>query len=157
MSMRSSCSSRENGTSATFRSSCSLSDRPARFSTTRPSFLMLYFFKCSNLNLAAPVELLHRFAGGPNVAPDDTYAAALFHSGWFVESIITQTLIVHVIRTRKIPFIQSTASPALFLSTLSIISIGSVIPYIPPVASILEWCRSLRSSGPPSPPPCSAM
>ena len=97
--------------------------------------LMLYFFKCSNLNLAAPAELLHRFAGGPKVAPDDTYAAALFHSGWFVESIITQTLIVHVIRTRKIPFLQSTASPALFLSTLTIILIGSAIPYIPPVAA----------------------
>ena len=100
-------------------------------------FLMLYFFRCIDLNLAAPAELLHRFPGGAGIAPDNTYAAALFHSGWFVESIITQTLIVHVIRTRKIPFIQSTASPALFLSTLTIIAIGSAIPYIPPVAAYL--------------------
>ena len=99
--------------------------------------LMLFFFKCSNLNLAAPTELLHRFGGGPNVAPDDTYAASLFHSGWFVESIITQTLIVHVIRTRKIPFIQSAPSPALLISTLLIICIGSAIPYIPPVAAYM--------------------
>ena len=35
---------------------------------------------------------------------------ALFHTGWFVESLFTQTLIIHVIRTNKIPFIQSRAS-----------------------------------------------
>jgi Mg2+-importing ATPase len=99
--------------------------------------VMLWFFKCSNLNLAAPTELLHRFAGGPGVANDKTYAASLFHSGWFVESIITQTLIVHVIRTRKIPFFGSCASPVLILSTLIIIVIGSAIPYIPPVAAYL--------------------
>jgi len=99
--------------------------------------VMLWFFKCSNLNLAAPAELLHRFAGGPGVANDDTYAASLFHSGWFIESIITQTLIVHVIRTRKIPFFGSCASPALILSTAIIIAVGSSIPYIPPVAKYL--------------------
>ena len=35
---------------------------------------------------------------------------ALFHTGWFVESLFTQTLIIHVIRTNKIPFIESRAS-----------------------------------------------
>ena len=35
---------------------------------------------------------------------------ALFHTGWFVESLFTQTLIIHVIRTNKIPFFQSRAS-----------------------------------------------
>jgi len=99
--------------------------------------LMLFFFKCNDLGLKAPAELLHRFAGGANVAPDSTYAAALFHSGWFVESIITQTLIVHVIRTRKIPFIQSKPSAALLMSTITIILIGSLLPYIPPVAAYL--------------------
>ena len=99
--------------------------------------LMLFFFKCHDLGLKAPAELFHRFPEGANIVPDQTYAAALFHSGWFVESIITQTLIVHVIRTRKIPFLQSTASPALFISTLTIIAIGSAIPYIPPVAIYL--------------------
>ena len=42
--------------------------------------------------------------------PDHTYAAALFSTGWFVESLMTQTLIIHVIRTNLIPFIQSRAS-----------------------------------------------
>jgi Mg2+-importing ATPase len=101
--------------------------------------LMLWFFGCWDLGLSAPSELLHRFAGGSGVSPDDTYAAALFHSGWFVESIITQTLIVHVIRTRKIPFIQSCASPWLIVTTLAIILIGSALPYIPPVAAYLGF------------------
>jgi Mg2+-importing ATPase len=101
--------------------------------------LMLWFFGCWDLGLSAPSELLHRFAGGSGVSPDDTYAAALFHSGWFIESIITQTLIVHVIRTRKIPFIQSCASPWLIVTTLAIILIGSALPYIPPVAAYLGF------------------
>jgi Mg2+-importing ATPase len=100
---------------------------------------MLWFFGCWDLGLPAPSELLHRFAGGSGVAPDDTYAAALFHSGWFIESIITQTLIVHVIRTRKIPFIQSCASPWLIVTTLAIILIGSALPYIPSVAAYLGF------------------
>ena len=98
--------------------------------------LMLYFFGCIDLNLQAPADLLHRFAGA-GADPEKSYAAALFHSGWFVESIITQTLIVHVIRTRKVPFIQSCASAPLIMTTLLIMAIGSAIPYIPPVAKYL--------------------
>jgi Mg2+-importing ATPase len=66
--------------------------------------LMLFFFGCADLGLAAPHALAGRFLGGEGVPPDATYAAALFHTGWFIESLITQTLIVHIIRTRKIPF-----------------------------------------------------
>jgi Mg2+-importing ATPase len=101
--------------------------------------LMLFFFKCNDLGLAAPAELLNRFPGVAGTPPDESYAAALFHSGWFVESIITQTLIVHVIRTRKIPFFQSCASPTLILTTLVIIAIGSALPYIPSVAAYLGF------------------
>jgi len=90
-------------------------------------FLMLFFFKCHNAGLAAPAELAARFAKPENL--DATYAASLFHTGWFVESILTQTLIVHIIRTRKIPFFQSIASPFLILTTLLAITIGAVLPY----------------------------
>ena len=58
-----------------------------------------------------------------------SYYEKLFHTGWFVESILTQTLIVHIIRTAKIPFMQSIASPFLLLMTLLIMLIGSVLPY----------------------------
>ena len=92
-------------------------------------FLMLYFFKCHDLGLAAPAELAGRFVG--TLKPDETYAAALFHTGWFVESLLTQTLIVHIIRTRRIPFIQSIASPFLLVTTLTVMAIGAALPYTP--------------------------
>jgi len=57
--------------------------------------------------------------------------SALFHTGWFVESLFTQTLIIHVIRTNKIPFIQSRASKALLFTSLAIVAVGAWLPYSP--------------------------
>jgi Mg2+-importing ATPase len=54
---------------------------------------------------------------------------SLFQTGWFVESLLTQTLIIHIIRTAKIPFIESHASPALIATTLIICTIGVTLPY----------------------------
>jgi len=56
---------------------------------------------------------------------------ALFHTGWFVESLFTQTLIIHVIRTNKIPFLQSRASRALILTSIIIVLIGAILPFSP--------------------------
>lgn len=53
--------------------------------------------------------------------------AALFQTGWFLESLFTQTLIIHVIRTNKIPFIQSIASKSLMLTSILIISFGAFL------------------------------
>lgn len=61
----------------------------------------------------------------------DPSRAPLFQTGWFVESLMTQTLIIHVIRTNKIPFLQSRASLALTLTTLSIMAFGMWLPYSP--------------------------
>jgi Mg2+-importing ATPase len=91
--------------------------------------LMWFYFKCSNLGLLPAGELAARFTGA--TAPDLTYAAALFHTGWFVESLMTQTLIVHVIRTNLIPFIQSRASWQLTMTTILIMGIGAVLPFSP--------------------------
>ena len=57
--------------------------------------------------------------------------AALFQTGWFVESLLTQTLIIHVIRTRKRPFLQSRASGPLIAMTAVIMSVGVLIPFTP--------------------------
>lgn len=54
---------------------------------------------------------------------------ALFQSGWFIEGLLSQTLIVHMIRTRKIPFIQSRASWQVTGLTLLIMAAGILIPY----------------------------
>ncbi|MEG2441406.1 MAG: magnesium-translocating P-type ATPase [Acetivibrio sp.] len=60
---------------------------------------------------------------------DSVLFMALFNAGWFVESLWSQTLVIHMIRTPKIPFIQSRASlPVLSITTIAI-AIGTVIPY----------------------------
>ncbi len=81
--------------------------------------LMLFVFGC----------ITYVAAG---TSPDmKVYDEELFHTGWFVESILTQTLIVHVIRTRKIPFIQSRASPVMLFFTLLIMAVAAALPYSP--------------------------
>jgi Mg2+-importing ATPase len=88
--------------------------------------VMWFLFKC---NQAAPSpELVARYG---SEAVNHTHAAALFNTGWFVESIMTQTLIVHVIRTNLIPFIQSRASWQLTMTTLLIMGISAYLPYSP--------------------------
>lgn len=54
---------------------------------------------------------------------------ALFQSGWFVEGLLTQTLIVHMIRTEKLPFIESTARLPLLLLTAFIMAVGIALPF----------------------------
>jgi P-type Mg2+ transporter len=61
----------------------------------------------------------------------DPSRASLFQTGWFVESLMTQTLIIHVIRTKKIPFIQGRASWPLTVTTAIIMSVGMWLPYSP--------------------------
>jgi P-type Mg2+ transporter len=77
-------------------------------------FIMLFVFKCWN-------------------------NPALFHSGWFVESLFTQTLIVHVIRTNKIPFIQSLASKPLLISSVAVVATGALMTVVGPIARILGF------------------
>jgi Mg2+-importing ATPase len=63
---------------------------------------------------------------------------ALFHTGWFVESLFTQTLIIHVIRTNKIPFIESRASWPLILTSMTIVSVGAWLT-VSPLADTLGF------------------
>jgi Mg2+-importing ATPase len=65
---------------------------------------------------------------------------ALFHTGWFVESLFTQTLIIHVIRTNKIPFIQSRASWPLILTSLIIVAAGAWLT-VSPLANTLGFVQ----------------
>jgi Mg2+-importing ATPase len=63
---------------------------------------------------------------------------SLFQSGWFVEGLLTQTLIVHMIRTEKIPFLQSTAAPAVLATTALVMAVGVVLPFTP-IASAFRF------------------
>jgi Mg2+-importing ATPase len=76
-------------------------------------FVMLYLFHCWD----------------PSRAP-------VFQTGWFVESLMTQTLIIHVIRTKKIPFIEGRASWSLTVTTVLIMCIGMWLPYSPLAATL---------------------
>jgi Mg2+-importing ATPase len=57
--------------------------------------------------------------------------ASLFQTGWFVESLLSQTLIIHIIRTGRIPFIQSIASAPLIFTSVMICAVGVWLPYSP--------------------------
>jgi Mg2+-importing ATPase len=91
--------------------------------------VMWFVFKCNQLGLVPPPDVAARCH--PGALPNDTYAAALFHTGWFVESLMTQTLIIHVIRTNLIPFVQSRSSWQLSMTTILIMAIGAYLPYSP--------------------------
>jgi Mg2+-importing ATPase len=67
----------------------------------------------------------------------------LFQTGWFVESIFTQTLIIHVIRTNKIPFIESRASWPLIATSIIIVAIGAWLT-VSPLAGPLGLVRLPR-------------
>ncbi|WP_027333011.1 magnesium-translocating P-type ATPase [Mycoplasmopsis gallinarum] len=86
--------------------------------------------------------LLMRFVFIPNVMHitniNSAEFAILFQTGWFILSIWTQALVVHFIRTKKIPFIQSKSSNMLILLGLSAISIITVSPLIPGLSSALK-------------------
>ncbi len=75
--------------------------------------IMWYYFKCAN-------------------------NPALFHTGWFVESLFTQTLIIHVIRTNKIPFIESRASWPLTVTSILIVCVGVWLT-VSPLAGVLGF------------------
>ena len=64
-------------------------------------------------------------------------AQTLFQSGWFVVGLLSQTLIVHMIRTRRVPFIQSRAAWPLIVMTLMVIVVGIALPFSP-LASYLQ-------------------
>ncbi|MDR2018939.1 MAG: magnesium-translocating P-type ATPase [Syntrophobacterales bacterium] len=81
--------------------------------------LMWFFFHCN------------AFVNTATTPQNKEMLERLFQTGWFVESLLTQTLIVHIIRTRKIPFIGSRASVHLTLTTLAIMAIGVWLPYSP--------------------------
>ena len=56
---------------------------------------------------------------------------SLFQSGWFVEGLLSQTLVVHMLRTRKIPFIQSRAALPVLVTTFIVMAVGVAIPFSP--------------------------
>lgn len=93
------------------------------------TYLLLYFVVCP-------------LATGGQLYPQLTESAAqalyvaLFQTGWFVESMWTQTLVIHMLRTEKLPFVQSRASVPVALLSLAGIALVTVIPFTPLAAPL---------------------
>jgi len=75
--------------------------------------VMLYVFHCWDTSTAQAAA----------------QSASLFQTGWFVESLLTQTLIIHVIRTNKLPFLQSRASLPVIGMGILIMAVGVGLPF----------------------------
>lgn len=70
---------------------------------------------------------------------EDPVAVSQFQTHWFLQGLLTQTLIVHLLRTAKLPFVQSRSSIHLGLSTAAIMAIGFVLPWIPAFHNALSF------------------
>lgn len=98
--------------------------RPRRWDASDLSRFMIYTGPISSIfDITTYLLMWHVFGcSSPG-------AQSLFQSGWFVEGLLSQTLIVHMIRTKKIPFIQSRASWPVMCMTLAIMAAGIIIPF----------------------------
>lgn len=96
------------------------------------TYIFMYFVFCP-LFVSGGVlynDLASHFSGADLLRMQTTYVA-MFQAGWFVESMWSQTLVIHMIRTPKIPFIQSHAAAPLTLLTCTGIAVLTVIPFTP--------------------------
>lgn len=94
------------------------------------TYIFMYFVFCP-LFVSRGVlynDLASHFAGADLVRMQTTYVA-MFQTGWFIESMWSQTLVIHMIRTPKLPFIQSHASAPLTLMTFTGIGVLTIIPF----------------------------
>ena len=97
-------------------------EKPRRWDIGNIGRFMLFIGPISSLfDYATYFTMLYVFHAWEN--------PSLFQTGWFVESLLSQTLIVHVIRTGRIPFIQSRASFPLMVTTIGICLLGAWLPF----------------------------
>ena len=94
------------------------------------TYIFMYFVFCPMF--VSGGVLFHDLAAhysGPELAAIQAQYIGMFQAGWFVESMWSQTLVIHMIRTPKIPFIQSHASAPVTLLTMAGIAVLTVIPF----------------------------
>ncbi len=98
--------------------------RPRPWSMKEITRFILFIGPCSSIfDYTTYFMMLYVFGAWNN--------PALFQTGWFVESLLTQTLIIHIIRTNRIPFLQSRASWPLIITTAVVMMIGMWLPFSP--------------------------
>jgi Mg2+-importing ATPase len=100
------------------------------------TYLLMYFVICpAMLHSLGFEKMLYTQLTDPSA---QALYIAIFHAGWFVESMWSQTLVIHMIRTPKIPFFQSHASASVTLLTFTGIAVLTAIPFIRPLADSLR-------------------
>lgn len=94
------------------------------------TYIFMYFVLCPMFvsNGVLYNDLVNHFTGAELVQIQATYIA-MFQAGWFVESMWSQTLVIHMIRTQKLPFLESRASAPVTLLTFSGILLLTIIPF----------------------------
>jgi Mg2+-importing ATPase len=105
--------------------------RPRRWEIGNIGRFMLFIGPISSIFDYATYFTLYFLFGARTIA-----AAPLFQTGWFIESLLSQTLIIHIIRTRRLPFIESRASLPLIGTSLAICAIGIWLPVSPLAPSL---------------------
>jgi Mg2+-importing ATPase len=104
--------------------------RPAKWDIRMIRRFMSFFGPISSAyDFLTFAVMLRVFHAGP----------VLFRSGWFVESLTTQTLVIFVIRTRRVPFYKSRPSRPLLTATLACAAFGVALPYIPSLAHLFGF------------------
>ncbi len=93
------------------------------------TYLFMFFVFCPMLTGGHRYNELANYYTGDQLAQMQQQYASLFQSGWFVESMWSQTLVIHMIRTPKWPFIESRASMPVTLLTFAAIAVLTIIPY----------------------------
>lgn len=100
--------------------------RPRKWDASDLSRFMIFIGPISSVfDIATYLVMWHVFGC------DSSVHQSLFQSGWFVEGLLSQTLIVHMIRTRRIPFVQSRASWQVSMMALLTVTAGILIPFTP--------------------------
>jgi Mg2+-importing ATPase len=111
--------------------------KPRKWDARKISSFMIWFGPISSI-FDITTYILMYFLVGPAVIGNSYFLlpeylklqfASLFQTGWFVESLWSQTMVVHMLRTEKMPFIQSTASWPLMIFTSLGVTIGTIIPF----------------------------
>jgi Mg2+-importing ATPase len=96
--------------------------RPAHWDVGYIRRFMMFFGPISSIfDFLTFAVMLQVFDAGPT----------LFRSGWFVESLATQTLVIFVIRTRRVPFWRSRPGRLLTVASLAVVTVGALIPFSP--------------------------
>ncbi|WP_392420970.1 magnesium-translocating P-type ATPase [Edwardsiella piscicida] len=100
--------------------------KPRKWDAKNIGRFMLWIGPTSSLFDIATYALMWYVFSANSIAHE-----SLFQSGWFIEGLLSQTLVVHMLRTQKIPFIQSCAALPVMLTTGIIIALGIYIPFSP--------------------------